>query len=360
MDFALSEEQQFLAQTVNDLLRDQCNLDVVRNDAAENQTKNSSLYSALTELGIPGTLISEDYGGVGLRLLDAALIAESLGSSVATVPFIGSSVLAPLAIELAGSDVQKDNWLPRLASGEITCGVALGDHVGARDNTPTSSDGAKVSGRSMFALDVQDADLFLVATANFELHLIEASDVEVNRLFTIDKTRSVGELAFDNAPSDPLSSSGDPEGTLSKVVDAGRIVVAADTLGAGQAMLDKAIAYAGERQQFNRVIGSFQAVKHMCAEMAAELEPCRSLVWYAAHAFDAIPEDARLSACHAKAHLAEVGRFVARKATEVHGGMGFTDLLGLHYWFKRIELNRQLLGTPEFVRNEAAKLQGWI
>lgn len=360
MDFALSEEQQFLTQTVNDLLRDQCSLDIVRNDAAENQTKNATLHDALTELGIPGTLISEDYGGVGLRLLDAALIAESLGGSVATVPFIGSSVLAPLAIELAGSDVQKENWLPQLASGEITCGVALGDHVGARDNTPVSSDGATVSGRSMFALDVQDSDLFLVATANFELHLIEASDVAVNRLFTIDKTRSVGELVFDSAPSDPLVSSGNPEGTLAKVVDAGRVVVAADTLGAGQAMLDKAVAYAGERQQFKRVIGSFQAVKHMCAEMAAELEPCRSLVWYAAHAFDAIPEDARLSACHAKAHLAEVGRFIARKSTEVHGGMGFTDLLGLHYWFKRIELNRQLLGTPEFVRNEAAKLQGWI
>ena len=360
MDFALSEEQQFLKQTVDDLLRDQCSLDVVRKDAADNETKNSSIYDALTQIGIPGTLISEDYGGVGLRLLDAALIAESLGGSVATVPFIGSSVLAPLALQLAGSDEQKDSWLPRLASGEITCGVALGDHVGARDNTPITSDGARISGCAMFALDVQEADVFLVATASGELHLVEASEVELKRLFTIDKTRSIGELAFENSASDPLSSSGDPQATLASVVDAGRVVVAADTLGAGQAMLEKAIAYAGERQQFNRVIGSFQAVKHMCAEMAAELEPCRSLVWYAAHAFDSIPEDARLTACHAKAHLAEVGRFVARKATEVHGGMGFTDLLGLHYWFKRIELNRQLLGTPEFVRNEAAKLQGWI
>ena len=360
MDFALSEEQQFLTQTVNDLLRDQCSLEVVRSDAAENQTKNESIYSALTELGIPGTLISEDYGGVGLHLLDATLIAESLGGSVATVPFIGSSVIAPLAIQLAGSDSQKDTWLPRLAAGEITCGVAVGDHIGARDNTPLSSEGAKVSGRAMFALDVQDADLFLVATANCELHLVEAGEVELNRLFTIDKTRSIGELVFNRAPCDSLSNSDDPEGTLAQVVDAGRVVVAADTLGAGQTMLDKAVAYAGERQQFNRVIGSFQSVKHMCAEMAAELEPCRSLVWYAAHAFDAIPEEARLTACHAKAHLAEVGRFVARKATEVHGGMGFTDLLGLHYWFKRIELNRQLLGTPEFVRNEAAKIQGWI
>jgi alkylation response protein AidB-like acyl-CoA dehydrogenase len=94
----------------------------------------------------------------------------------------------------------------------------------------------------------------------------------------------------------------------------------------------------------------------MCADMAAELEPCRSLVWYAAHAFDAMPHEAHLAACHAKAHLAEVGTLVARTATEVHGGIGFTDELGLHLWFKRVGANRQLLGGPEQVRREAARL----
>ena len=134
-------------------------------------------------------------------------------------------------------------------------------------------------------------------------------------------------------------------------------MLAADTLGAAQNMLDQAVAYAKEREQFNRPIGSFQAVKHLCAEMAAQLEPCRALVWYAAHALSAAPDEAHLVACHAKAHLAEVGAFVARTATEVHGGMGFTDLLGLHYWFKRIGFNRQALGTPELVREEAARAQ---
>jgi alkylation response protein AidB-like acyl-CoA dehydrogenase len=94
--------------------------------------------------------------------------------------------------------------------------------------------------------------------------------------------------------------------------------------------------------------------------MAAELEPCRAFVWYAGHALDSLPAEARLTACHAKAHLAEVGTFVARTATEVHGGMGFTDLVGLHYWFKRIGFNRQLLGTPERLRQEAAALQGLV
>jgi alkylation response protein AidB-like acyl-CoA dehydrogenase len=136
-------------------------------------------------------------------------------------------------------------------------------------------------------------------------------------------------------------------------------MLAADSIGASQIMLDKAVAYSLERKQFGRVIGSFQAVKHMCAEMAAELEPCHSMIWHAAHCYDHDPSQARLMACHTKAHVSEVGQQISKTATEVHGGMGFTDELGLHYWFKRIGLNRQLLGSPELVREEAARIQNF-
>ena len=108
------------------------------------------------------------------------------------------------------------------------------------------------------------------------------------------------------------------------------------------------------------MIGSFQGVKHQFADMVTMLEPCRAMVWYAAYAQDVLPDEARLSALQAKAHLGDVGRDIARMATEAHGGMGFTDLLGLHYWFKRISFNRQMLGGPERCREEAARLQGWI
>ena len=144
-----------------------------------------------------------------------------------------------------------------------------------------------------------------------------------------------------------------------KVLDAGRIIFAADSLGASETMIEKAVSYAKERKQFNRVIGSFQAVKHMCAEMASDLEPCYAMLWQAAHSFDHEPDEARLQACQAKSHISEVAKMVSKKATEVHGGMGFTDLLGLHYWFKRIGLNRQLLGGPELIREEAAEIQGF-
>jgi alkylation response protein AidB-like acyl-CoA dehydrogenase len=125
-------------------------------------------------------------------------------------------------------------------------------------------------------------------------------------------------------------------------------------------MLDRAVAYAKEREQFGRPIATFQAVKHMCAEMAAALEPCRAMVWFAAHALDTAADDASLTASLTKAHVSEVATFVARTATEVHGGMGFTDLVGLHYWFKRIGYNRQALGGPQRLREDAARLQGLV
>ena len=104
--------------------------------------------------------------------------------------------------------------------------------------------------------------------------------------------------------------------------------------------------------------GSFQAVKHLCATMAADLEPTRAFVWYTGHVLAADPQDAARVVCHLKAHLSEVATAVAKTATEVHGGMGFTDLVGLHYWFKRIGFNRQMLGSPDYLRREAARLQG--
>ncbi len=229
-----------------------------------------------------------------------------------------------------------------------------------RLSDPVRAEGTKLRGRALFVLDFS-ADVFLVADSDRKLYLVNANDPGVHRerLATIDRTRQLGELVFEDAAAELLPGSDDPE-VCARVIDAGRVILAADTLGAASTMLGRAVAYSKERIQFGRPIGSFQAVKHMCAEMSAELEPCRAMMWYAAHAFDALPDEARLNACHAKAHISEVGTRVARTSTEVHGGIGFTDELGLHLWFKRIGANRQLLGGPDQLREEAARLQQWV
>jgi alkylation response protein AidB-like acyl-CoA dehydrogenase len=263
-------------------------------------------------------------------------------------------VLAPLALKLGGSEAQQARWLARLATGSATAGVAISEPIaGARDGAGVEAAAGRLNGQALFVIDAAGADLLIVADRTGGLHLVEAPP-EPMTMNSIDATRRLSGVAFRDTPAEALGANPD----LERLRDAAWVMLAADTLGAAQAMLDKAVAYAGERRQFGRVIGSFQAVKHLCAEMAAELEPARALVWYAAYAFDAAPEEAALMAAHAKAHLAEIGRFVARTATEVHGGIGITDLLGLHYWFKRIGLNRQLLGGPERVREVAAQLQG--
>ena len=352
MEFGLSSEQTLLQDSVTRYLDDQSPLDEVRKISTGESTEQT-FWAGLADLGIPGILISESNGGLGLGNLDAAVVAEALGYHVTPSPFLSSAVIAPVALQAAGVE---ENLLGTVATGETRIGVALAEGLGARNDAGITAAGDKLSGKSLFALD-SDADYYLLASADKSLYLIKADDAGVTRkaLTTVDTTRSVCELILDAATCVPVSN--DPA-VFTKALDAGLVAMAADTLGAAQCALDQAVVYAGQREQFNRVIASFQAVKHMCAEMVAELEPCRAMVWYAAHALDEIPDEATMYASHTKAHLSEVGQFVTRTATEVHGGMGFTDLVGLHYWFKRAGLNRQLLGSPEYLRERAASVQG--
>src|SRR6185437_13236575 len=359
MEFGLTTDQKMMQESIDRTLERTCPLERVRK-ATDGLA--ADVLKAVAELGVTGILIPEEFGGLGLALLDAALAAEMLGKHVAPVPFIASAVMAPLAILGAGSETQKKRYLPQLAQGRTVAGVAISEHAsGARDKAGIAAKAGKLSGKALFVLDFASADFYVVADKFGALYVVDAKAKALERtaLPTIDATRAVGELTFDNVDAEPLTG-GNPQATLDRMIDAGRIMLAADTLGAGMRMIDKAVAYAKERQQFGRVIGSFQAVKHLCAEMVAELEPCRALIWYAAYAFDTYPDQARRVAAHAKAHTAEVGTFVARTATEVHGGMGFTDLLGLHYWFKRIGFDRQALGGPEKTRHDAAVAQGWV
>ncbi|HVI33526.1 acyl-CoA dehydrogenase family protein [Phenylobacterium sp.] len=353
MRFALSDDQRMLQASVGKALAELAPLERVRAYAEGGDC--ADIWRGLADMGLPGLLIPEEHGGLGLGLVEAALAAEALGAAAAPSPFLGSAVLAPLALR-GGSAGQQAKWLPRLASGEATAGVAISEPVaGARDGAGVEARDGRLTGKALFVIDAERADILVVADRTGGLHLVESPPAPV-AMPSIDATRRLSEVVFEDTPAEPLGGNAG----LERLRDAAWTMLAADTLGAAQTMLDKAVAYAKERRQFGRVIGSFQAVKHLCAEMAAELEPARALVWYAAYAYDNAPDEAGLMAAHAKAHLSEIGRFIARTSTEVHGGIGMTDLLGLHYWFKRIGLDRQLLGGPERVREAAARAQGLV
>ena len=356
MHFGLNEDQTMLQDSVGRYLEGASELALVRGFVDGDPALAAELQSGLMDLGVPFVLMPTEQGGLGMGVLEAALIQEALGRNVSPSAFTAAYGMAVIALRTCGDS----DWLGRIASGEVVMGVGATEAIGAREGAGLALSGDKVSGRASFVMGAEAATHFLLTTGE-QLLIVErgGAGIEEVALTTIDKTRHVVNLDLKAASAHLVSGNNHGE-AQSKMIDTGRVLLAADSLGAASMMLEKAVAYSKDREQFNRPIGSFQAVKHMCAEMAAKLEPCRSLVWYAAYSQDHVPEEAALTSRLAKAHVSEIAKFVARTSTEVHGGMGFTDLLGLHYWFKRIGANRQLLGGPQAVREEAAQLQGWV
>ena len=339
MEFALSEEQRLFADSLRGLLTERVTIDALRRHADTGSGFDADLWDSVTALGLPGLLVPERFGGAGLGILDAAVAAEVIGSVAAFVPFTGSIVMATLAFLHSASQALQEAWLPRIAAGEVRFGVGYGATAVIDAGSPTH---------------------LLMYQPDGHAALVEAEHATLHMHRSIDRTRPVTDVNLDASRATMLDAANAPLAAMHRVLDAGRITLAADTLGAAQHMFDEALAFVKQRSQFNRIIGSFQAVKHQFADMVTMLEPCRGMVWYAAYAQDALPDEARVTALQTKAHLGDVGREIARMATEAHGGMGFTDLLGLHYWFKRIMFNRQMLGGPELCREEAGRLQGWV
>jgi len=360
MYFGLSEEQQFFKDNVNKFLNDHASLDIVKKIIDNNDLDiKNEIANGILNLGINSLLVPEKYGGLGLDLLFATAVSQSLGENVAPFSFTGSYVMAPIALSLGGNEDQKNKYLNSIVNNKMKFAVGFSEYIAARNNFGFFFKNNTVSGKSIFVLDVENSTHLLIADEAGQIGVININDknIKLTELTTVDKTRTYFEIQFEKALVDILEETKSNINAVTRSIDAGRIVLAADSLGASEALLTKAVEYSKERKQFGRAIGSFQAIKHMCAEMAADLEPCYSLVWHAAHCFDNIPDESRLMSCHAKSHVSDVSKVIAKKATEVHGGMGFTDLMGIHYWFKRIGVNRQNLGSPETIREEAAKIQ---
>jgi len=361
MDFGLTLEQRQFDDSLRDSLRDKLPMERLRAIAEPGTGFDEALWQGAAELGLHGLMIPERFGGAGLGVLDAAVAAEALGNAAAPLPFLGSVVMASLALLNSASGSLQDEYLPLIAAGEARFAVALPGFAGQTGGGSVHFDSGRLSGSVTGVTDAAAATHLLVYLPDGHAAVVEADAQGVERTThrSLDRTRPVSDIRFDNTPAERLDAANAPLAAARRVLDAGRVIVAADTVGAAQHMLDAAVAFAKERVQFGRVIGSFQGVKYMLVDCVTALEPCRAMVWYAAYAQDALPDEARLTACQTKAHASDVARDVARITTEAHGGMGFTDLLGLHYWFKRIAFNRQILGGPERCREEAAELQGW-
>jgi alkylation response protein AidB-like acyl-CoA dehydrogenase len=335
MNFDLDDEQQEIKRTAHEFLASRFAPSKVR-ELAEARSYDDGLWKEISELGWPGIATTEEDGGQGLGMVELAVLLEESGYACAPSPLLGS-VGAALVISAAGSEEQRSEWLPKLASGEATGAFGGFDH------------GANGDAESTLFCDLPTADV-VVTFHHGGAFLAPASDLDFEPFEAIDATRSYGRI------SEPAG------GPLPGDVDAGRdrlaVAIAAELTGVAQRTLEMAVQYARERQQFGRPIGAYQAVGHRCASMLLATEESRSLTYYAAWTADAEPESLPLAAAMAGARAADAGWQVPASALQVFGGIGFTWEHDLQFWLKRGRVSGRMLGTPRDHRERVADLSG--
>ena len=377
IDFGLSDDQEALQRSAREFLARECPTALVRDTAKSDDGVPRDLYRKMAELGWMGLIIPEKDGGLGLGVLELALVLEELGRVAAPGPFLATQIVIA-ALLRAGTAAQRAEWLPRFLSGDAFATLAhleegdRHDPEGIQAKAKRTRGGYTLSGTKLFVPEAEGADVVLVAArtkagngpGGVSLFLVErgTTGVRVKRQQHVDLTRRFGEVVLKD-PVVPRTALVGPEGqgwpVLARLLDLAAVGIAADSLGGAQRATQMAVEYSKVREQFGRKIGSFQAMKHIAAEMVADVEPTRSLVWYAAYAYDHRPRDAARAAAMAKASLGDVYSRTARRSVEMHGGIGFTWEFDLQLWFKRAHVNEVAFGDPAFHRERVAQLDGY-
>ena len=378
IDFGLSEDQEALQRAAREFLAAECPPALVRANAESGDGIPRGLYKKMAELGWMGLVVPEKLGGLGLSTIDLALVLEELGRAVVPGPFLPTQLVIAALLK-GGTDAQRATWLPAFLAGDAfgTLAAAEGDQTldpaGIRTTATKTRDGWTLDGTKVFVQDAPGADVLLVAArtkagagpAGISLFLVErrAKGVKVRPQEGFDLSRRTGEVQLKHVAV-PKAALVGKEGQgwplLARLFDLACVGLAADSLGGAWKAIEMAVEYSKMREQFGRKIGSFQAMKHIAAEMVADVEPSRSLVWYAAYAYDAKPAaEATRAAAMAKAALGDVYSRTARRAVEMHGGIGFTWEFDLHLWFKRAHVNEVAYGDPALHRERVASLDGY-
>lgn len=356
MDFRYSTEHDDFRAALRGFLRDNSSLARVR-DVASADGHDRNLWRRLcTEFELPGLHHPQNCGGAGGSLTEAAIAFEELGRALTPVP-LAATTFAVEALVALGDEAQRRRLLPGLLSGErigalAASGPAVADPEMATVRADTVSGQTVLSGDCTPVLHGHVADLFVVpAVFNgaVGLYLLPAEDprVVVERLPSFDSTRPVARLRLTQAPAEPLAAG--PPGEIDRVVDVARVLLAAEMLGGAEACLAMSVEYASSRKQFDRLIGSFQAIKHACAEMMIEIDATRVAVMFAAmSATD--PGELRIAAPLVKAQAAETFAACAGSAIQIHGGIAFTWEHDMHLYFRRAKTTEALFGSSAFHR----------
>jgi alkylation response protein AidB-like acyl-CoA dehydrogenase len=328
MNFDFTDDQQAIKRTAKDLLADRFKFERVR-ELEEAGAYDDDVWKELGELGWPGIFIDEQYGGQGLGVVELIILMEELGYALAPVPFL-SSAAAGLVIQSAGSEEQKQRWLPGIASGELRAAAGL-----------LRGDEAKL------VPDAHEADVIVLCGGDGR-QVVERSAADVEPVATMDSTRRYARVRANDA-GDPL------EGDHGPGMNAALLAVSAELTGVAQRAMEMAVEYARDRKQFGRPIGAYQAVSHRCAQMLLETEGARSATYWGAWTADAEPERLPLAASMAKSYASDAGWRVCSSSLQVHGGIGFTWEHDLHFFLKRAKVDALLWGSASEHRERVAQ-----
>jgi alkylation response protein AidB-like acyl-CoA dehydrogenase len=360
LDFEFSEDQQLLRATVRRFLAEQAQIAFVREMLDDERGTTDAVWSALSGLGATGLLVPDSFGGAGMGMVDMAVVLEELGREVHPGPFASSAVGAASLVRLAGAEDDHAELLPGLASGETIGTIAL---TGASETRAVAAGGEwRITGHKAHVPDAVAAETVIVTAtaADGELGAFvvirDAPGLEIVATPTVDGTRKFAAVTLADTPAHRLGT-GDASGAVAETVDRLGVAAVVDGVGAASRALDMSVEYAKERRQFERPIGSFQAVQHLCADMLRAVELARAGAYYACWAADAAdPAERHRAATMTQAFAADELYAVGASLIQVHGGIGFTWEHDAHLFYKRLLTLKELGGGSTGQLEELASL----
>jgi len=369
MNFAFSEEQEELRKSVRRFLEQKSPETEVRRLMETDDGYDPEVWSQMgQQLGLQGLAIPEEYGGSGYSYVELIIVLEEMGRALLAAPYF-STILAANALLASGDDQAKKDLLPGIAAGDTIATLALTEDSGKWEldavglNATKAGDGYTLDGHKMFVLDGHIASLILVAAKTDEglsLFAVEgdASGLTRKNLSTMDQTRKQARLEFSGTPARLIGTAGGATEGLTKTLDLAAVALAAEQVGGAQKCLDMSVEYAKVRVQFGRPIGSFQAIKHKCADMLLEVESAKSAAYYAGWAAADDNDELPVVASLAKAYCSDAYFHAAAENIQIHGGIGFTWEHPAHLYFKRAKSSELLFGDPTYHRELLAQRIG--
>jgi len=363
MNFAFTSDQQLLRNSARAFLDEHCKPATVRSLWDDPRGESEALWKEIAQLGWLGLSLPEAHGGSGLGMVETAILLEELGRAAFPGPYL-PTVLAGTAIAGAGTDAQQKRWLPAIATGEARATVAFLDAdldwspEAVKTRAERTPQGWALMGDKQFVPWAHVADILLVparAPEGLTLFLVAPSTrgVALSPVAGMDLATRWVNVRLDQvavAADAVLGAPGTAGALLADLLRRGAVGAAAEMLGAARRCLDMAVGYAKVREQFGQPIGSFQAIRHMCAEMLLEVENAHAATYYSAWALDAGAEDAALAASVAKAYVGAASRKLSGNAIQAHGGIGFTWEYDLHLYFKRAKALEPMYGDGDYHR----------